>query len=96
MWKVKIGGIKKKFHINALKKAATNTGKMSNNMATIETVTRSNKATVLYPINGEPKKQAIEVKKTSAILIRYWFRMLYFLVCNKFNLILRLISKVII
>jgi hypothetical protein len=51
IWKVKIGGIKKKFHISALKKAALKTGKMSNSIAKIETVTSSNKATVLYPIN---------------------------------------------
>jgi hypothetical protein len=42
-----MGGIKKKFQINALKIAAHKTGKISNNMANTETVINSISATVL-------------------------------------------------
>ena len=41
------GGIKKKSQINALKMAATNTGKISNVMASKETVNSKMKATTL-------------------------------------------------
>src|SRR5690242_3633411 len=41
------GGIKKKFQITALRTAASNTGKISNNIATTETVINNNSATIL-------------------------------------------------
>jgi hypothetical protein len=41
------GGIKKKFHITALKTAASNTGRISNSIATTDTVINSINATIL-------------------------------------------------
>lgn len=45
--------MKKKSQIKALKTAATNTGKMSNVMASKETVNNKMKATTLYPMNAD-------------------------------------------
>ena len=65
--KVNFGGIKKKSHINALKIAASNTGKMSRTIAKIETVTKRRKATTLYPIKSiraKPIDATIQTEKT--------------------------------
>ena len=53
--KVKRGGIKKKSHVNALKKAANNTGKISKNRVSTDTVTSRRKATTRYPMIAEKK-----------------------------------------
>src|SRR5688500_18752466 len=50
--KVIVGGMKKKFQINALKIAVVNTGKMSNNIANTETASNKIRATTLYPIKS--------------------------------------------
>jgi hypothetical protein len=42
-----MGGMKKKFQISELNKAASNTGKISNNMAITETVISKMSATTL-------------------------------------------------
>ena len=46
-WKVNLGGIKKKFHINALNAAEIRIGKISKNKARSERDTSSKKATTL-------------------------------------------------
>jgi len=43
--KVSVGGIKKKFHIRALRMAATRTGNISKSMAETETTSKRIKAT---------------------------------------------------
>ena len=47
IWKVKMGGIKKKFQINALNAAANKTGKISKREAKIETTISRIKAIIL-------------------------------------------------
>jgi hypothetical protein len=69
--KVKVGGIKKKFQTNALKRAATNTGPISKNIATRETVTNNRSATTLYSINEDKRKQIPATTRIKAILIVY-------------------------
>jgi len=47
MCKVNWGGMKKKFQITALRKAAKSTGKISNSIATTETVSKRINAAIL-------------------------------------------------
>jgi hypothetical protein len=70
---VNLGGMKKKSQINALNRAAKSTGRISKNMAIRETVTSKMKATTLYPMNEENKKQAEDTAQTNSILSRYCF-----------------------
>jgi hypothetical protein len=65
------GGMKKKFQINALNKAARRTGKISKNIAIRETVTNKINATTLYPMNEENKKQANDIAQTKNVLNKY-------------------------
>jgi hypothetical protein len=55
MCKVSVGGMKKKFQINALSKAESMTGKISNSMAFGETTTNKIRAIALYPIKSTEK-----------------------------------------
>lgn len=77
---MKTGGINKKFHINALKMDAINTGIMSNNIARIDTDINNIRATVLYSKIERLKKQIMEPKKTILTLIRDCERIDNFLV----------------
>jgi hypothetical protein len=55
IYKVRMGGIKKKFQINALNNAESKTGKISNRIALTETTKRKMGATALYPIMSNVK-----------------------------------------
>jgi len=67
---VKRGGIKKKFQISALSRAAVSTGKISKVTAIRETVTSSIRATTRYPRSDEKAKQSRETAITSRRLHR--------------------------
>ena len=72
---VNLGGIKKKSQINALSAAASNTGRISNVIASIETVSSSTKATTRYPPTASVRgKLTIETINTAAMLYRYCLR----------------------
>ena len=76
IWKVNRGGIKKKSQIKALSKAESNTGKISRNIAISETVTSKTKATTLYPMIPEIRKQTPATKQTEKAARKYCFGLL--------------------
>src|SRR5687767_804595 len=86
------GGIKKKSQIKALKTAAINTGKMSNNIANTDTVRSRTNAITLYPKKLESPKQISETKITATTLYTYCRPLSFvvirnlFIVCSKCKL----------
>jgi hypothetical protein len=66
-----VGGIKKKFQINALNNAESMTGKMSKSMALRETTNNKIRATTLYPKTPTEKKHRTAVSTMSKTVIRY-------------------------
>src|SRR5688500_10081489 len=76
---VKRGGIKKKFQMNALSRADSNTGRISKEIAIKETVTSNISATTLYPTNDERVKQIRDTTTINIILKRICFVILILL-----------------
>jgi hypothetical protein len=68
---VNLGGIKKKFHINALSAAASKTGSISNVIASNETVNNKINATTLYPRKPDNPKQIADTNTIAVTLNRY-------------------------
>ena len=71
--KVKRGGIKNTSQINALKAAEIKTGRISNVIASKETVSNKINATTLYPRGADNPKQTAETRTTVLTLYRYCF-----------------------
>jgi predicted nucleic acid-binding Zn finger protein len=65
---VNLGGMKNISHIRALNAAEINTGKMSNIMASKETVRRRINAGTLYPIQPDNAELATDTSITTAML----------------------------
>ena len=75
-----IGGIKKKFQINALKRAERRTGRMSNKTAFTETTSSKIRAMTRNPIKLCAKKQTTAVSTTRKVLMIACFDFENFLV----------------
>jgi len=70
---VKRGGIKNTSQIKALIAAEIKTGKISNVIASNETVSKRINATTLYPSDADKQKQIPEIITTVVKLYRYCF-----------------------
>jgi hypothetical protein len=78
---VKRGGIKKKFQMKALSAAESKTGKISNVIASKDTVTNKTNAATLYPIKPDNPRQIAATRTIIAMLNRYCLPLL--IVVNK-------------
>jgi hypothetical protein len=68
MWKVYIGGMKKKFQTKELRRAATNTGIISKIIAMKDTIISKMSATTLYPKISRKRNKIEAISKTNVQL----------------------------